>query len=145
MHEYETIYVLDYTLTDSNAKAIVLKMKELVFREHGKNIRVESWGRRKLAWVRKNHTSGIYIYHHYLGRPGFVTEFERNLAIEPAVILRQTLLINKNVNPSVRDEQADSFEFNPVRERKQNYRLNSETDQPSEGLFESSFSEMREF
>lgn len=145
MREYETIYVLDYTLTDSNAKAIVLKMKELVFREHGKNIRVESWGRRKLAWVRKNHTRGIYVYHHYLGMPGLVAEFERNLAIEPAVILRQTLLVNKNVNQSVRDEQADSFEFNPIRERKQNHRLNSEIDQTFEGLFESSFSEIREF
>lgn len=118
MREYETIYVLNPEVSDSAAKDFMLKMKELVAREGGRNIKVDCWGRRKLAWDREKKQRGIFIHHLYLGKPGIVQEYERTLAIDENVILRQSILVNSEVDLEARVEQADQLEVPVVRERR---------------------------
>ena len=72
MREYESIYVLNPETTDSAVKDFMVKMKDLVAREGGKNLKADCWGRRKLAWERGKHQRGVYVHHHYLGNPGLV-------------------------------------------------------------------------
>lgn len=144
MREYESIYVLNPETTDSAVKDFMIKMKDLVTREGGKNIKVDCWGRRKLAWERGKHQRGVYVHHHYLGKPGLVAEFERSLAIDENVILRQSVLLGKDVDPSTRDEQADQFEVIVVRERKEPQRFASDFDRFDDGM-DGNFDEMQEF
>lgn len=144
MREYESIYVLNPETTDSGVKDFMIKMKDLVAREGGKNIKVDCWGRRKLAWERGKHQRGVYVHHHYLGKPGLVAEFERSLAIDEAVILRQSVLLGKDVDPTTRDEQADQFEVIVVRERKEPQRFASDFDRFDDGM-DGNFDEMQEF
>lgn len=144
MREYESIYVLNPETTDSAVKDFMIKMKDLITREGGKNIKVDCWGRRKLAWERGKHQRGVYVHHHYLGKPGLVAEFERSLAIDENVILRQSILLGKDVDPSTRDEQADQFEVIVVRERKEPQRFASDFDRFDDGM-DGNFDEMQEF
>lgn len=144
MREYESIYVLNPETTDSAVKDFMIKMKDLITREGGKNIKVDCWGRRKLAWERGKHQRGVYVHHHYLGKPGLVAEFERSLAIDENVILRQSVLLGKNVDPTTRDEQADQFEVIVVRERKEPQRFASDFDRFDDGM-DGNFDEMQEF
>jgi small subunit ribosomal protein S6 len=118
MREYETIYVLSPETSDSAAKDFMLKMKELVAREGGRNIKVDCWGRRKLAWDREKKQRGIFVHHLYLGKSGMVAEFERTLAIDESVILRQSVLVNPDVDLATRVEQPDQLEVPVVRERR---------------------------
>ena len=144
MREYESIYVLNPETTDSAVKDFMIKMKDLITREGGKNIKVDCWGRRKLAWERGKHQRGVYIHHHYLGKPGLVAEFERSLAIDENVILRQSILLGKDIDPTTRDEQADQFEVIVVRERKEPQRFASDFDRFDDGM-DGNFDEMQEF
>lgn len=144
MREYESIYVLNPETTDSSVKDFMIKMKDLITREGGKNIKVDCWGRRKLAWERGKHQRGVYVHHHYLGKPGLVAEFERSLAIDENVILRQSVLLGKDVDPTTRDEQADQFEVIVVRERKEPQRFASDFDRFDDGM-DGNFDEMQEF
>jgi hypothetical protein len=59
----------------------------------------------------------MFVHHRYLGRPGIVAEYERNLAIEETVMLRQTVVLNKLANPA--DFSAEEDILNPpiVKER----------------------------
>ena len=116
MREYETIYVLNPETSDSAAKDFMLKMKDLVVREGGKNIKVDCWGRRKLAWDRGKHQRGIFVHHLYLGNAGLVQEYERTLSIDESVILRQSVMVNPKADPSVRLEEADQLDVPVVRE-----------------------------
>lgn len=118
MREYETIYVLNPETTDSSAKEFMLKMKDLVVREGGQNIKVDCWGRRKLAWERGKHQRGLFVHHLYLGKPGLVAEYERTLAIDESVMLRHSVLVNAEVDVAARPEQADQLEAPVVRERR---------------------------
>ncbi len=118
MREYETIYVLNPEVTDGVAKEFMLKMKELVTREGGKNIKVDCWGRRKLAWERGKIQRGLFVHHLYMGGSGIVKEYERTLAIDEKVILRQSIVVNPHVDPETRPEQVDQLEAPVIRERR---------------------------
>jgi len=118
MREYETIYVLNPEMSDGTAKDFMLKMKDLVTRESGKNIKVDCWGRRKLAWERGKQQRGLLVHHLYLGEPGIVKEYERTLAIDENVILRQSVMVNPFVDPATRTEQPDQLEPPVIRERR---------------------------
>lgn len=145
MREYESIYVLNPETTDAGVKEFMIKMKDLVTREGGKNIKADCWGRRKLAWERGKHQRGVYVHHHYLGNPGLVAEYERSLAIDESVILRQSVLLGKDVEPASREEQVDQFEVIVVRERKEPQRFASDFDRFDDGMMDGNFDEMQEF
>ena len=118
MREYETIYILSPETSDASAKDFMLKMKDLVVREGGRNIKVDCWGRRKLAWDRDKKQRGIFVHHLYLGGPKIVAEYERTLAIDENVMLRQSVLVNSDVDLETRVEQPDQLEIVVVRERR---------------------------
>ena len=97
MREYETIYILNTNVTDDVAVAFITKMKGIVEKEGGKHLKITNMGRRKLAWERNKAQKGMFVHHRYLGKSAIVAEYERNLAIEENVILRQTIVLNKMV------------------------------------------------
>jgi small subunit ribosomal protein S6 len=115
--EYETIYILRTDIADDAAVAFITKMRGVVEKEGGKHLKITNMGRRKLAWERNKQQKGMFVHHRYLGQPGIVAEFERNLAIEEAVMLRQTIVLNKQANPA--DFSAEEDVINPpiVKER----------------------------
>ena len=115
--EYETIYILRTDIADDAAVAFISKMRGVVEKEGGKHLKITNMGRRKLAWERNKQQKGMFVHHRYLGQPGIVAEFERNLAIEEAVMLRQTIVLNKQANPA--DFSAEEDVINPpiVKER----------------------------
>jgi small subunit ribosomal protein S6 len=128
MREYETIYVLTPEVSDSDAKDFMLKMKEVVTRQGGNNIKVDCWGRKKLSWDRGKFDRGLYVHHLYLGGPDLVKEYERTLAIDERVMLRQSVLVNPSVDPSTRPEQPDQLDAPIVKERREGFRSVSDFD-----------------
>jgi small subunit ribosomal protein S6 len=117
MREYETIYVIKPDVEDNTAIAFINKMKGLVEREGGKHLKITNWGRRKLAWERKKQQKGMFVHHRYLGKPGIVAEYERNLAIEETIILRQTVLVDPSVDPEARQPEEDVVQPPIVKEK----------------------------
>lgn len=119
MREYETIYVLKPELDDKSATEFMLKMKDLVSSKGGKNIQVTCMGRRKLAWMRDKHTKGTFVNHKYLGVPGLTKELERLLGIDESVMLRQTILLEKDVVAADKPEMPDILEIKVIRDRRE--------------------------
>ena len=107
MREYETIYILRPEIEDADAIEFINKMKALVEREGGKHIKVTNWGRKRIAWERDRNQRGMFIHHLYLGRPGLVKEYERNLKLAESVLLRMTKVIDKRVIAETRSAEED--------------------------------------
>jgi small subunit ribosomal protein S6 len=89
--EYETIYVLRPDVEKTKAQDVATRMTDVIAKKGGKLTRVESWGRRVLAYPVERHTRGVYIYLKYLGAGDIVSELERNLRMLDAVIKFQTV------------------------------------------------------
>ena len=96
--EYETIYVLRPDIDADTADKVQTRVSEVVAREQGQLLKVEAWGRRKLAYPVAKHRKGVYVFLRYVGKGGLVSELERNLKLQDSVLKYQTVLTRENVD-----------------------------------------------
>ena len=96
--EYETIYILRSDVDADTADKVQGRVAEVVARDNGKLVKVESWGRRKLAYPVAKQRKGVYVFVKYVGRGGLVAEIERNLKLQDAVLKFQTVQTNDEVD-----------------------------------------------
>jgi small subunit ribosomal protein S6 len=89
--EYETIYILRSDVDSEAAERVQSRVADALDREHGKLVKVESWGRRKLAYPVGKQRKGVYVYLKYVGGGGLVAEVERNLKLQDAVMKYMTV------------------------------------------------------
>jgi small subunit ribosomal protein S6 len=71
---------------------------EVVGRDNGKLVKVEAWGRRRLAYPVAKQKKGVYVYVKYVGRGGLVAELERNLKLQDSVLKFQTVQTTEEVD-----------------------------------------------
>ena len=95
--EYETIYILKPDIDADSAEKLGTRLAEVVGRESGRLTKVESWGRRRLAYDIGKQRRGVYMYLKYLGGGKVVSEIERNLRLSDGVIKYQTVLVRSDV------------------------------------------------
>lgn len=96
--EYETIYVLRSDVDPDTAEKVQARVAEVVGRDSGKLVKVEAWGRRKLAYPVAKQKRGVYVYVKYVGRGGLVQELERNLKLQDVVLKFQTIQTQAEVD-----------------------------------------------
>jgi small subunit ribosomal protein S6 len=96
--EYETIFILRPDLANDAISTVNTKMRGVVEGGGGKLLKIENWGRRKLAYEVKKQLKGIYLFWRYLGDPGLVEEVERNLRLSDQVIRYYSVKVADNVD-----------------------------------------------
>ena len=74
-------------------------------------LKVDNWGKRKLAYEVKKQLKGIYLFFSYLGTAGLVEEVERNLRLTDSVIRYYSVKIHENVDPAVRVTELTEESF----------------------------------
>jgi small subunit ribosomal protein S6 len=96
--QYETIFILRPDLANDAISAVNTKVRGVVEGNGGKLLKIENWGRRKLAYEVKKQLKGIYLFWRYLGDPGLVEEVERNLRLSDQVIRYYSVKVADNVD-----------------------------------------------
>jgi len=96
--EYETIYVLRSDVDAETAERIQSRVGDAIEREQGKTVKVEAWGRRRLAYPIGKQRRGVYVYVKYVGGGGLVAEVERNLKLQDAVMKFMTVQTSDEVD-----------------------------------------------
>ena len=78
--EYETVALLHPDMLEDGVQRFNHRVSEAVGKEQGVLLKVESWGKKKLAYEVKKESKSIYAYYRYLGSPKVVNELERILS-----------------------------------------------------------------
>ncbi len=108
--EYEAIYVLRPDIDVEAAARVANRVSDVIARENGTLVKVESWGRRKLAYPVRKFRKGIYYYLRFIAPGGMVAEFERNLRMQKDAVLKfMTVKVNDEV--AVAGVQVDPEEI----------------------------------
>ncbi len=107
LREYESIYLLKPDLTDDVVEKLGARLRSIVHREGGKVLRLSNWGKKKTAYLVKHQARAIYIHMLYLGNPGIVAEFERNLRMTDDVLKYQTVKVDEEIIHEGRAVEAD--------------------------------------
>ena len=100
--EYETIFILRPDTANDSVAQVNGRVRTVVENMGGKVLKLDNWGKRKLAYEIKKQLKGIYLYWHYLASPGVVEEIERNLRMLDPVIRYYTVKVNEDVSPEAR-------------------------------------------
>lgn len=61
MNMYETVVILNPSITDDEAKAVIDKLTEIVTTAGGEMLKVDVWGKRKLAYEMNKQKMGSYF------------------------------------------------------------------------------------
>ena len=83
--KYETIFVVDSTLTDEATAAIVEKFKTLV-EQNATLGEVNEWGKRRLAYPIDYKNEGYYVLVNFAAAPELPAELERNFKIDDSIL-----------------------------------------------------------
>jgi small subunit ribosomal protein S6 len=109
--EYETIFILRPDTNQDGIHTVNTRVRGIVEQMGGRVIKLDNWGKRKLAYEVKKQLKGIYLYWQYLGSAGMVEEIERNLRMLDNVIRYYTVKIDENVDPAARPEAISEETF----------------------------------
>lgn len=86
MQAYEVMYIIRPDLDEEAIKANVEKFAEVVNANGGADLKVDTWGKRRLAYEVKKFNEGYYILMNFNGEARTVEELERLMKISDAVI-----------------------------------------------------------
>ena len=109
--EYETIYILRPDSTSDVIGQVNTKARGVIEGGGGTIIKVDNWGKRKLAYEVRKQLKGIYLFFSYLGMAGLLEEVERNLRLTDSVIRYYSVKIDENVDPAARTSQFTEEAF----------------------------------
>jgi small subunit ribosomal protein S6 len=115
VREYETIYLLKAETPDDQVEEIKERLRGVVTRESGKVIRFTNQGKRKTAFPIAKNPKALYMHCLYVGTPGLVAEFERNLKMIDSVVKFQSVKLADEVDFDARQVEAD-VKIQPVEE-----------------------------
>lgn len=92
MNNYETIFVIDASLTDEEINAISEKFTSMIA-ANGNTESVDVWGKRRLAYPIDYKTEGYYVLVNFSSEAQFITELERVYNITDGIL--RTIVIRK--------------------------------------------------
>ena len=109
--EYETIFILRPDTNQEGITQVNGRVRTVVEQMGGKILKLDNWGKRKLAYEIKKQLKGIYLYWQYLGTTGMVEEIERNLRMLDSVVRYYTVLVDEDIDPNARPSNVDDETF----------------------------------
>ena len=109
--EYETIYILRPNTPNEGVAEVNTRIKGVIESMGGKVLKVDNWGKRRLAYEVAKERKGIYLYWQYLAQPGVVEETERNLRMLDSVIRYLTVKVDEDIDVGARPTEIDDTSF----------------------------------
>lgn len=109
--EYETIYILRPDIDPDSADRVATRVSDVIGRLDGRLVKVDIWGKRKLAYPVHRHTRGVFVFLKYLGHSGLVAEIERNLRMLDQVIKYQTIVMRGDVDAASVEVDPEDVKF----------------------------------
>lgn len=109
--EYETIYILRPNTANEGVAEVNTRIRGIIEGMGGKVLKVDNWGKRRLAYEVAKERKGIYLYWLYLAQPGVVEETERNLRMLDSVVRYLTVKVDSDVDVGARPSEIDDASY----------------------------------
>ena len=109
--EYETVYILRPNTPNEGVSEVNARIRGIIDGMGGKILKIDNWGKRRLAYEVAKERKGIYLYWLYLANPGVVEETERNLRMLDSVVRYLTTKVDENIDVAARPTELDDTSF----------------------------------
>ncbi|MFH2138431.1 MAG: 30S ribosomal protein S6 [Candidatus Omnitrophota bacterium] len=93
MNNYEGVFILKAALDKDTLEKVVEDIKGVISKNKGEVSQVQSWGKRKLAYLIQKQAEGIYYLMDFQLKPDVVKKIEGIFKINDSIL--RTLIIRK--------------------------------------------------
>ena len=106
--DYELGLVLSPDIGDDQTRAIVDRVTQSITGNNGQVIRVNAWGRRRLAYPIERHRDGLYFFFDLMMPPEAVAEVERAIRVNEDIIRHLLKLRDPRAVVQQRQREAEA-------------------------------------
>ena len=96
MRTYEVMVILDPSLEERTVGPSLDKYLNVIRKDGGSVDKVDIWGKRRLAYEIAKHAEGIYAVIDVKATPATVSELDRQLSLNEAVLRTKVLRTDKH-------------------------------------------------
>jgi small subunit ribosomal protein S6 len=107
LRRYETIFITYPDLPEEDINGLVERYSAIIKDRQGIVIKIEKWGKRKLAYEIEKQARGFYVLIDFAGSAAIVTELERNLRIADKILKFMTVKTQEAVNLEALDKEMN--------------------------------------
>jgi small subunit ribosomal protein S6 len=83
--------IVPVDLPDDEITGLIERYRSIITNHKGMVIKVEKWGKRKLAYEIRKHNKGFYMLIDFAGQSATVVELERNFKIDDKILKFMTV------------------------------------------------------
>ena len=99
MRRYEVVYISQDDLSDDEFEVQLERYKSIIADMGGTVVKVDKWGKRRLAYPIKKRRDGVYVLIDFVGESKIVSELERNFRIDDKILRFISVKTNDKVDP----------------------------------------------
>ncbi len=111
MRRYEMICIVNPNLDAESLNEVVVKFSDIITKLKGSVLKIDEWGKKKLAYEVKQFDKGYYLVFEFCGDPDTVNTLEKNLKLDERVLKYITVKIDDDVDPEelMREEKRQEI------------------------------------
>ncbi|HLJ82343.1 MAG TPA: 30S ribosomal protein S6, partial [Ktedonobacterales bacterium] len=106
--DYELGIIVNPDVGDDQARAIVERITQTVASDEGQVVRVNAWGRRRLAYPIERHRDGLYFFFDMILDPDATSELERTIRVNEDILRHLLKVRDPRVVTQQRQREADA-------------------------------------
>lgn len=110
---YETVLVIDPQIGDEGIRAIIEKVKDILAQQQAVVVKIDEWGKRKLAYPIKKKTYGYYVSVEFEAHGPIVKALQDYYLINEQIIRYATTLVDLRLRKERQREKAAPKEAHP--------------------------------
>lgn len=125
MRYYETIFIINPDLDEGQTNDVTEGVKMAIESGGGKVLKVDPWGKRKLAYAVKQYSEGYYVLIVFESSPEFVAQLNGHYRITELIIKHMVVQFEGDLaalisshTPASQEEESDSTDASPFEDIK---------------------------
>ena len=104
MRQYESIFIINPELDESETNAVIEGVKATIESSGSKILKVDPWGRKKLAYKVKRHNDGYFVLLVFESHPDFVRQLSTYYQINEPIIKYMTVSFEGDLTKPIRHD-----------------------------------------
>jgi small subunit ribosomal protein S6 len=104
MRNYEIMILLDSGLQEEEISALIEKIQQTITTNQGKVIKVNQWGKRKLAYEIKGYQEAIYTIIDFELEPEHIADIEKSIKFDEKIIRYLLVLGQEKMIPKKKQD-----------------------------------------
>ena len=103
--DYELGFILNPEVNEEQSNAILERIQQIVSNNDGQVVRINQWGRRRLAYPIQHQRDGFYVFFDMILTPETVSELDRNLKVTEEVLRHIIIRRDPKIAQKEREER----------------------------------------